>query len=123
MFCSQLSSDNYYSVELNIFELSRFQTVFCAVIYRPPKYLINDFSDILSGIMPNYDRILIIGDFNIHICCSTKPLVKDFLSLIDSFNLIQSVMCSTHEHAHTLDLVLLCGSPVSNLEISDFFLF
>ncbi len=121
MFCSQLSSDNYYSVELNIFELGRFQTVFCTVIYRPPKYLINDFSDILSGIMPNYDRILIIGDFNIHICCSTKPLVKDFLSLIDSFNLIQSVMCSTHEHGRALDLVLLCGLPVSNLEISDFF--
>ncbi len=26
----------------------------------------------------NNDRILIIGDLIIHVCCSTKPLVKDF---------------------------------------------
>ncbi len=78
MYCSQLSSDNYYSFELNIFELGCFQTVFCAVIYRPPKYFNNDFSNILSGVMPNNDRILIIGDFNINVCCSTKPLVKTF---------------------------------------------
>ncbi len=65
----------------------------------------------------NNDRILIIGDLIIHVCCSTKPLVKDFLRLIDSFNLIQSVMSSTHEHG----VVLSCGSPVSNLELLIFY--
>lgn len=92
------------------------------MIYRPPKYnkdFINDFSDFLSGIVPNYDRILIIGDFNTHVCCPTKPLVKDLLNCIDSFNLIQSVIGSTHEHGHMLDLVLSCGLPVSNFEISE----
>lgn len=27
------------------------------------------------------------GDFNIHICCSTKALAKDFFKMIESFNL------------------------------------
>lgn len=47
--------------------------------------------------------------------------LKPFLHLIDSFNLVQSVMGSTHELGHTLDLVLSCGLPVSNLEISNAF--
>ncbi len=48
--CRQLSSTNYSSFDLNIFELGRFESVFCTVIYRPPKYnkdFINDFSDYL----------------------------------------------------------------------------
>ena len=94
----------------------------CAVVYRPPKYnkdFLNDFSDFLAGIMPQYDRVLLVGDFNIHVCCPDKPLVKDFLSLIDSFNFVQCVSGSTHEHGHTLDLILSYGLCVSNLEICD----
>ena len=45
--------------------------------------------------------------------------MKDFLSLIDSFNLVQCVSGPTHEHGHTLDLVLSHGLSVSNLEICD----
>ena len=52
-------------------------------------------------------------------CCPDKPLVKDFLSLIDSFNLEQCVSGPTHEHGHSLDLVLCHGLSVSNLEICD----
>ena len=44
-------------------------------------------------------------------------MVKDFLSLIDSFNLEQCVSGPTHDHGHTLDLVLCHGLPVSNVEI------
>ena len=43
--------------------------------------------------------------------------VEDFLSLIDSFNLIHCVSGPTHEHGHTLDLVLSYGLSVSDLEI------
>ena len=48
---------------------------------------VNDFSDLLAESLPKYDRVLLFGDFNIHVCCPDKPLVKDFLRLIDSFNL------------------------------------
>ena len=48
-------------------------------------------------------------------CCPDKPLAKDYLNLIDSFNLVQSVAGSTHEHGHTVDLVL----SVDSLHICD----
>ncbi|XP_026176392.1 uncharacterized protein LOC113138288 [Mastacembelus armatus] len=110
------------SFELAAIEIGRSNPVLCAVIYRPPGYnkdFINDFSDFLSEIMPNYDRVLILGDFNIHVCCPDKPLVKDFLNIADSFNLVQSVIGPTHKQGHTLDLVFSFGLPVLNLEIGD----
>ncbi len=42
-------------------------------------------------------RFLIIGDFNIPVCCESKPLAKQILSLIDLFNLMQAVTGPTHE--------------------------
>lgn len=59
----------------------------CGMIHQPPKYnkdFINDFSNFLADIMPHYDRVL-VEDFNIHVCCPTKPLLKDFLDLFDSY--------------------------------------
>ncbi len=44
-------------------------------------------------------------------------MAKDFLNLIDSFNLVQSVSGPTQERGHTLVLVLSYGLPVFNLEI------
>lgn len=75
----------------------------------------------LADIMPKYDRVLIVGDCNIHVCCPENPLARDFLNIIDSFNLVQSVTGPTHERGHTLDLVLSYGLPVFNLEICDAF--
>ncbi len=92
------------------------------MVYRPPKYnkdFLNDFSYFLAEIMPKYDSVLIVGDFNVHMCCPDKPMAKDFLSLIDSFNLVQSVSGPTQERGHTLDLVLSFGLPVFNLEVCD----
>uniref|UniRef100_A0A8C6M722 Reverse transcriptase domain-containing protein n=1 Tax=Nothobranchius furzeri TaxID=105023 RepID=A0A8C6M722_NOTFU len=69
--------------------------------------------------MPKYDRILIVGDFNIHVCCPDMPMARGFLNLIDSFNLVQCVAGPTHERGHTLDLVLSHGFPSFNIEICD----
>lgn len=80
---------------------------------------LNYFSDFLAEIMPKYYRVLIVGHFNIHVCCLDKPMAKGFLNHIDSFNLVQSVSGPTQEHGHTLDLVLSYGLPVLNLEICD----
>lgn len=121
--CKQLSpSVSYSSFELSLFELGHSPALLCAVVYRPPKYdkdFLNYFSDLLAEIMPRYDQVLMVGDFNIHICCLEKPLVKDFLDLVESFNLIQSVNGPTQERGHTLDLVLSSGLSVLNLEVGD----
>ena len=91
-------------------------------MYRPPKFnkdFINDFADCLSLVTVKYDHLLISGDFNIHVCCESRPLASDFLNLIASFNLIQSVTGPTHEKGHTLDLVLSCGLSLCVDEICD----
>lgn len=58
---------------------------------------ISDFVDFLSRFMFHYERILIVGDFNIHICCDNKPLVIDFTNVVESFDLTQSVFEPTHQ--------------------------
>lgn len=69
--------------------------------------------------MPKYDRVLIVGDFNVHVCCPDKPMTKDFLSLTNSYNLVQSVSGPTQERGSTLDPVLSFGLPVFNLEVCE----
>ena len=64
-------------------------------MYKYNKDFVNVFSGPLAEIMQTYDHALFLGDFNIHVCCPDKPLVKDFLSLIDSFNLVQCVWSHT----------------------------
>uniref|UniRef100_A0A3P9MP71 Reverse transcriptase domain-containing protein n=1 Tax=Oryzias latipes TaxID=8090 RepID=A0A3P9MP71_ORYLA len=110
------------SFELELFELGCSPPVLCAVVYRPPKYnkdFLNEFSGLLAEILLKYDRVLIVGDFNIHVCCPDHTMSKDFLSLIYSFNLVQHVSEPTQERGHTLDLVLTYGLSVSNLVICD----
>lgn len=114
--------DSYPSFELQLFEIHLKLPVLCALIYRPPKFnkdFIQDFSDFVAGFILIFDCFLIIGDFNIHVWCESRPLVKDFLNLIDSFNLTQSVTAPMHEKGHTLDLVLSHGLNVCIREICD----
>uniref|UniRef100_A0A3B5PWL6 Reverse transcriptase domain-containing protein n=3 Tax=Xiphophorus maculatus TaxID=8083 RepID=A0A3B5PWL6_XIPMA len=119
-YCQQSHIQSFCSFELQAFELKLTEPILCVVIYRPPKFnkdFIHEFSELLAGIAVEHDRILIIGDFNIHICCPDKPLVKDFLDLIDSFDFIQSVVGPTHSKGHTQDLVLSHGLCLDTIEI------
>ena len=117
------SSGNCSSFELQTFELqlSSFSVMF-GVVYRPPKFykdFICEFADFLSCVSVKYNHFLISGDFNIHVCCRSRPLVTDFLNLIESFNLVQCVKDPTHEKGHILDLVLSYDLSVSVNEICE----
>lgn len=118
--CQQSSTAGYSSFELQLFEVKLSETFLCAVVYRPPKFnkdFVQDFADFVSGVTLKYDHFLIVGDFNIHVCCENRPLVKDFMNVIDSFNLMQSVQEPTHEKGHILDLVLSYGLDIQITEI------
>ncbi len=96
--------------------------VIFALVYRPPKYnkdFIGEFSEFLSSMITRCDSLVILGDFNIHLCCPDRPLVQDFLSVLDVFNLTHSVVGSTHVQGHTLDLVLSWGIPVCELAVEN----
>lgn len=60
-----------------------------------------------------------MGDFNIHVCCESNSLAKDFTNLMDSFDFIQMINSPTHKQSHTFYLVLLHGISIRDLEILD----
>ena len=122
--CKQLLlSSSFTSFELSLFELGRSHTVLCAVVYRPPKYnkdFLNNFSDYLAEIMPKYDSVLIVGDFNVHVCCPDKPMAKDFLNLIILilYNLCLDPLKSTDTHL-TLFYHMVCPLLIKDKKICD----
>lgn len=123
--CTHLNIDRFSSFELQVFEIQMLNPVFCAVLYRPPrpnKDFISELSSFLGDVVLNYDKALVLGDFNIHVCCPSSSLSKDFLNLLDSLGFQQMVKGSTHSHGHTLDLILSLGLPVSDIIIDDFVL-
>lgn len=74
--CKQLSlSSSFTSFELSVFKLSRSHIVLCATVCWLPKYnrdFVNDFSKFLAEVMPKYDCVLIVGDFNVNVCLQCK---------------------------------------------------
>ena len=81
--------------------------------------LIPQFADFLSKTTPNFDKVPILGDFNIHDCHPSKPLGSECMHLVKSFNLKKITTGPTRKLGHTFNLVLLLCFPVSNMEIID----
>lgn len=50
--------------------------------------------------------MLIVGDFNVHVNNSKDATARQFLDLLDSFDLVQHVSEKTHAKGHSLDLVI-----------------
>jgi len=85
------------------------------VVYRSLRFN----KGFIAGIALTYDHFIIVDDFNIHVCCESRLLSKDFVNLIDSFNFVQSVTGPTHEKGHTLKLGLSNGLDVAIREMCD----
>ncbi len=79
----------------------------------------SEFADLLSMLCFKFKNILILGDFNIHIDQNDCMLTKDFLFLLDCFNLKQLISGPTHNKGHTLDLVIANDAIVSQLSSVD----
>lgn len=119
----KLSIANYSSFELQCVKVeSASIPLVCALIYRPPKRdkdFITEFSELLSHLVTEYDRLLLLGDFNIHVCCPGKPLVSEFFGVLDAFGLTQHINKATHIQGHTLDLILSYGFNVDNIQFEE----
>ncbi|XP_068507165.1 uncharacterized protein [Syngnathus scovelli] len=106
-------------LDLNLPSISSFEylafplpnSTTAVLIYRPPKshpFFLSELSELLTIVSSVSYRLLLIGDFNIHIDQPTAPLTSDFISLLDCFHLTQHINFATHTKGHTLDIV--CSS-------------
>ncbi|XP_051568015.1 uncharacterized protein LOC127449001 [Myxocyprinus asiaticus] len=94
----------YHSFEVLLFHMELGDPVLFILIDRPPqpnKDFINEFTDFLGGIVTSFDSIILLGDFNIHLCCASNPLSKEFSTLIDTLDFVQWVNGPMHSHGHT----------------------
>ena len=82
-----------------------------AIIYRPPyserhpvttNVFLTEFPDYLESLLLCKERLLITGDFNIHVDDCSNPDTQKFLDLLDSFDLQQHVKQPTHRDGHLL---------------------
>ncbi len=79
---------------------------------------LNEFAAFVGDLVTAHDKILLLGDFNIHICCASKTLSMEVLNLIESFDFVQWVS-GPHSQGHSLDLILTHGLSVLDITISN----
>ena len=65
------------------------------VVYRPPAgaYLefLSEFSDFLADLVLSSDKVVIVGDFNIHMDVDSDSLKLAFTSLLELLGISQKV--------------------------------
>ncbi len=90
------------------------------IVYCPPgpySEFLSEFSEFLSSLVLKTDRVMVIGDFNIHVDNVNDSLGSAFISLLDSVGFCQCVHEPTHYFNHTLDLVLTYGIEIDHLTV------
>ena len=95
-----------------------------AIVYRPPPSKKNRLStaDLLEELPDFFEeyslvpgRVIFLGDFNIHWNMPSNPARTKFANILDTFNLVQHVLESTHVDGNILDLVISRSCEVSIL--------
>ena len=82
------------------------------VVYRPDPFpknasdFLEEFDEFVTNISSLTSRVLILGDFNIHVDKPDHPMVKKFNACLASSGLLQHIHEPTHRSGHTLDLVI-----------------
>lgn len=113
-------------ISVNSFEYIAFKACYSTVIivlYRPPKpnvSFISEFSELLTVASTISLRLLVLGDFNIHMDSPNLKLSSDLADVLDCFNITQHVTFPTHTKGHILDLVCSTGLTISQVFPSPF---
>jgi exonuclease III len=121
------SYTSFESFAVNVKSRSSKLTIFN--IYRPPdtsayskpfSTFTSEFCSFLSSSATTPNEFLITGDFNIHVNDSSDAHSIQFLTLLDSFNLVQHVPAPTHISSNILDLVITSSqsSILSSVSVS-----
>ena len=88
-------------------------------IYRPPSssvpQFITEFANLVDNLNLSNGKLVVLGDFNIHVDRSDNRDSTAFRDMLEASNLIQHVSKATHSHGHILDLII---SRPTELEFS-----
>ena len=84
------------------------------VIYHPPgssagknnPVFLDEFCDFVASISMDYENILYLGDFNLHVNNSKDMEAVQFLDMIEALGLNQNIKGATHRLGNTLGLIL-----------------
>ena len=92
---------NYTSFEHTAVSLTvNSNSLMFLVIYRPPnsptQVFVDELYSLLEDIVVSYDKFVISGDLNFHISDRTNPTTKQFLDILEAFDLSQHVNVATH---------------------------
>ncbi|XP_037832675.1 uncharacterized protein LOC119617245 [Kryptolebias marmoratus] len=120
--CSKISLGNFTSFEYLGIEVKGHKRTLTLTLYKTPTYEKNFFTDLnelLSLICIDYDCLIIVGDFNIHVDSPQDRGAKNLFNILESFGLTQHVKQATHTQGHTLDLVISKGVNISNVSVTD----
>ena len=104
------------------------KSVFLGIVYRPPPSKANGFpkssffkewEEYLNNLVLLKHEILLTGDINFHLECTSSSDNKQFFSLLDFFNYTLHIDDAIHICGHTLDFVasldnslVLCEKPL-----------
>ncbi len=91
-----------------------------AAVCRPPEHhadFFKEFGDFLSELVLAADKVLIVGDFNIHVNNGKDALGSVFLDILNSVEVKKHVSGPTHCRNHTLVLIQSHGIDVSSVEV------
>lgn len=87
-------TDQFHSFELMDFHLSIVRCVRILLVYRPPglstSLFLEEFSKLLEYITADLrqKQLLIVGDFNVHVDNPNDTTARQFLDILDYFNLV-----------------------------------
>ena len=143
LFRDSLQVTMVASGELTSFEFSEWLVVSgtyrlrVVVIYRVPysvEHLVStnvfftEFSDYMETVIMSTEKLVILGDFNIHIDVPSDVDARKLQDLFNCLGLEQHVREPTHTRGHTLDLIIsrkcqsvIDGSPRVDRLFSDHF--
>ncbi len=86
-------------------------------MYRPPGPYTDFRKELADFLSDQLVKALIVGDFNIHVDDTNDALGLAFTDLRNSFGVKQNITGPVHRFNHTLDLIILHGIDLTDINI------
>ena len=83
-------------------------------VYHPPvgtqqgitnNIFIHDLTELLTEVVANYNKLIILGHINIHLNEPEDTDAKALCDTLEAFNITQHIKFPTHNLGHTLDII------------------